>query len=86
MKIQITPHALSRMPQRGATEVEVTTVLERGQAIAARGNRRERELVFPHSKEWAERLYDEKKVKVVYIEEEDEIVVVTVLAYYGRWS
>ena len=53
---------------------------------AAEGSRRERELVFPHAREWAGRFYDEKKVKVVYIEEEHEIVVVTVLAYYGRWS
>ena len=61
-------------------------VLERGQAVAAQGSRRARELVFSHGREWAGRFYDQKKVKVVYIEEEDEIVVVTVLAYYGRWS
>jgi hypothetical protein len=74
------------MPQRGVTEVEVMAVLEGGQAVAAQGSRRARGLVFPHAKEWAGRFYDEKKVKVVYIEEEDEIIVVTVLAYYGRWS
>ena len=44
-----------------------------------------KELVFGHQKLWADRYYDQKKVKVVYMEEE-EIVVVTVLAYYGRWS
>jgi hypothetical protein len=74
------------MPQRGVTELEVRAVLERGQTIAAQGGRRARELVFPHAKEWAGRFYGQKKVKVVYIEEEGEIVVVTVLAYYGRWS
>ncbi len=86
MKIQIDPHALSRMPHRGVTEVEVITVLERGQAVAAQGSRRAKELVFSHEKEWAGRYYPEKKVKVVYMEEEDKMVVVTVLAYYGRWS
>ncbi len=86
MKIQIDPHALSRMPQRGVTEVEVMAVLERGQAVDAQGSRRARELVFTHAKEWAGHFSDEKKVKVVYVEEENEIVVVTVLAYYGRWS
>ena len=85
MNIRIDPHALARMPLRGVSRNEVIEVLERGEEAEAHGDRMAKELVFPHEKTWAGRYYDQKKVKVVYMEE-DEIVVITVLAYYGRWS
>ena len=83
MKIRIDPHALARMPFRGVSAEEVAEVLRRGEEAQARGERRAKEMVFAHGKIWAGRHYDQKKVKVVYVIEEDEIVVVTVLAYYG---
>jgi hypothetical protein len=86
MKIRIDPHALARMPLRGVSTEEVAEVLRLGEEAHARGERRAKEMVFAHEKPWAGRHYDQKKVKVVYMEEDDEIVVVTVLAYYGRWS
>lgn len=86
MKIRIDPHALARMPFRGISTEEVAEVLRRGQEAQARGERRAKEMVFAHEQLWAGRHYDQKKVRVVYMVEDDEIVVVTVLAYYGRWS
>jgi hypothetical protein len=62
-------------------------VLEKGEEAQARGERRAKEMVFAHGKLWAGRHYNHKKVKLVYmVVEEGEIVVVTVLAYYGRWN
>jgi len=43
-------------------------------------------MVFALERLWVGRYYAQKKVKVVYMIEGDEIVVITVLAYYGRWS
>ena len=86
MKIRIDPHALARMPLRGVSADEVAEVLRLGEEGEARGERHAKQMVFAHEKLWAGRHYDQKKVKVVYMIQEDEIVVVTVLAYYGRWS
>jgi Domain of unknown function (DUF4258) len=86
MKIRIDPHARSRMPIRGISPQEVELVLQHGASTLARGGRKAKEMVFPYSANWLGRIYPEKKVRVVYIEEEEEIVVVTALAYYGRWS
>jgi hypothetical protein len=86
MKIRIDPHALVRMPLRGVSAEEVAEVLHRGQEAPARGQRHAKEMVFTHEKMWVGRYYPQKKVKVVYMIAGDEIVVVTVLAYYGLWS
>jgi hypothetical protein len=86
MKIRIDPHALARMPSRGVSAEEVAEVLQRGEEVPARGERHAKEMVFAHAHLWAGRHYDQKKVKVVYMIEGEEIVVVTVLAYYGLWS
>jgi Domain of unknown function (DUF4258) len=86
LKIRIDPHALARLPVRGVSADEVLEVLTRGEAAEARGERCAKELVFTHERLWAGRFYAQKKVKVVYMIEGDEIVVTTVLAYYGRWS
>ena len=86
MKIRIDPHALARMPFRGVSTDEVAAVLEQGEEVEARDGRHAKAMVFAHGKLWAGRRYDQKKVKVVYLIEGTEIIVVTVLAYYGRWS
>ena len=47
------------------------------------GGRKSREKVFEYNGEWLGRRYAQKKVKVVYVEEEGQVVVVTVKVYYG---
>ncbi len=74
------------MPVRGVSADEVFEVVTRGEVAEARGERRAKELVFAHERLWAGRFYAQKRVKVVYMIEGDGIVVITVLAYYGRWS
>jgi len=69
----------------GTSEEEVKTVLLLGTEISAKKGRKAKEMVFEYEKEWLGRIYPQKKVVVIYIEEDDEIVVITVKVFYGKW-
>ncbi len=86
MRVTIIDHARDRMRERGVSEDEVTATLERGQPGQAAVGRNARELVFPFNSQWQGKLYQQKKVRVVYIEEDDILIVITVYAYFGRWE
>lgn len=86
MGVVFIDHARRRMPERGVSEDEVREVLARGQPAEARGGRQALELVFPYNTYWQGRFYEQKRVRVVYAEEGPDQVVITVYAYYGRWS
>lgn len=86
MPVIIIDHARRRMPERGVSEDEIREVLARGQPAEARGGRQALELIFPYNSYWRRRFHEQKKVKVVYVEEDNDQVVITVYAYYGRWS
>lgn len=73
------------MSQRGTTEEEVERVLIEGVEVEAKIGRRSKELVFDYNKEWLGNFYSQKKVKVIFVEEEGNIVVITVKVYYGKW-
>jgi hypothetical protein len=85
MKIKFVEHAKERMKERGTSEEEVKTVLLLGTEISAKKGRKAKEMVFEYEKEWLGRIYPQKKVVVIYIEEDDEIVVITVKVFYGKW-
>jgi hypothetical protein len=84
--VVIIDHARRRMPERGVSEDEVREVLARGQPAEARGGRQALELVFPYNTYWQGRFHEQKRVRVIYAEEGPDQVVITVYAYYGRWS
>lgn len=85
MKIQIEPHTLHRAEERGTNIEEIRIVLEQGTEIPARGNRKAKAKVFTFKKERLGRFYEEKRVEVIYVEEENTIVTVTVYVFYGEW-
>ena len=74
------------MPERGVSENEVREVAARGQTAEARGERQALELVLAYNDYWQGRFYEHKKVKIVYVDEGSDRVVITVYAYYGRWE
>jgi len=86
MKIQIEPHTLQRAEERGTNKEEIEIVLERGSEIPARGNRKAKAKVFSFKKERLGKFYEEKRVEVIYIEEENTIITVTVYVFYGEWK
>lgn len=86
MKIQIEPHTLQRAEERGASLEEIQIVLEQGTEIPARGNRKAKAKVFTFKKERLGKYYEEKRVEVIYVEENDTIITVTVYVFYGEWK
>jgi len=61
-------------------------VLLSGKEIQLRKRRKGKELVLEYNRDWLGKHYPQKKVKVVYTEENDETIVITVKVYYGRWG
>jgi len=85
MKIRLVEHARERVHERGTTEEEISMVLSKGERVEVKKGRKGMELVFDYDQEWLGKHYLQKKVKVVYVEEGDEVVVITVKVYYGMW-
>lgn len=86
MNIQIEPHTLLRAEERGANIEEIRIVLELGTDIPARGNRKAKAKVFIFRKERFGTYYEEKRVEVIYVEENNAIITVTVYVFYGEWK
>ncbi len=86
MKIQIDPHTRKRMPVRGISEEEIEDVLRTGSPVPALQGRLAKEKVYTFDRTWQGRAFAQKKVRVVYVVEEEAFVTVTAIAYYGRWE
>ena len=86
MKMQIEPHTLQRAEERGTNIEEIQITLEHGTQIPARGNRKAKAKVFSFKEERLGKHYEEKRVEVIYVEEGNLIVTVTVYVFYGEWS
>ena len=44
-----------------------------------------KEMIFEYKKKWLRKTYPQKKVQVIYVEEENQIIVITVKVFYGKW-
>lgn len=86
MKVQIEPHTLQRAEERGTNIDEIQIVLEHGEEIPARGNRKAKAKVFSFKKERLGKYYEEKRVEVIYVEESNTVITVTVYVFYGEWK
>ena len=71
--------------ERGASEEEVRKVLFLGTNLAAKKGRKAKEMIFPYGEKWIGRVYPQKKIVVIYKEEQDETLVITVKVFYGQW-
>ncbi|MBE0415039.1 MAG: DUF4258 domain-containing protein [Dehalococcoidia bacterium] len=86
MKVIIIDHARERIQERGATEEEVRETLSKGKELKAAGKRTVKEMVFPFNARWQGRFYPRKKLRVIYAEQGDDLVVITVYTYFGKWE
>ena len=85
MAFRLTEHAKERAVERGTTQEEIQKVLTKGKEIKVKEGRRGKEMVFKYNKDWLGKPYPQKKVKVIYIEEDNENIVITVKVHYGKW-
>jgi hypothetical protein len=81
-KVVFTEHARIQMGRRGVTEGEVRLTIQIGESIPAKKGRTAYRKNFPFESVWKGKFYTTKQVSPVIVKQEDEIVVVTVYAYY----
>ena len=86
MEIKIEPHTLERAQERGTNRDEIRDVLENGIDVSARGNRKGKAKIFDFQRERLGKHYQQKRVEVIYMQEKDVMVTVTVYVFYGEWK
>jgi hypothetical protein len=80
--IRLSTHAAGYLKRRGFTVAEVEEAIRTTQWQVAELGRLECRKNFAFATEWNGRKYATKQVRPVFVEEADEIVVVTVYTYY----
>ena len=80
--IKISQHARFQMAERGVQESEVIAAIRQGDQEPARAGRTMYRKTFEFRGMWRGRIYRLKQVSVVVASEPDELVVVTVYAFY----
>ena len=81
--IRLSAHALSYITKRGFTVREVQDAISSSQWEPAELGRLECRKTFPFNREWNNRIYANKEVRPIFVEEAGEIIVVTVYTYYA---
>ena len=86
MEIQIDPHTLERAKERGTDESEIKDVIMNGRVISAKYGRQGKTHIYPFKRERRGKYYEQKKVEVFYLQEEEVIITVTAYVFYGIWE
>ncbi|TKB72850.1 MAG: DUF4258 domain-containing protein [Nitrospira sp.] len=86
LKIRIDPHTLARAEERGADVEEIRDVIETGSPSQAGRGRVGKAKVYVFNRNRHGNFYEEKRVEVIYTQEGDTLVTVTVYVFYGKWE
>ena len=81
--IRLSAHALSYVSRRGFTIAEVEEAIRESRWVPAELGRMECRKAFSFNRDWNGRIYAKKEVRPIFVEEADEIVVVTVYTYFS---
>lgn len=80
--IRFSGHARENMGYRGVSEQEVVEAIRTAPWEPAEQRRLECRKNFAYGQVWNGKFYTTKQVRPIFVEEANEIVVVTVYAYY----
>lgn len=80
--ILLSGHARDQLRYRGAAEEEVIETIQTSRWEDAERGRLEAEKDFAFDAVWNNRRYAKKRVRPIFVEEEERVVVVTVYVYY----
>ena len=80
--VRLSEHARQQLRSRGATEQEVIDSIRTEKWKPAELGRLECRKNFSFNAEWNRTYYTTRQVRPIFVEELDEIVVVTVYVYY----
>ncbi len=80
--IRLSKHASERCLSRGATTQEVEQAIREGMKESVKANRHSSKMNFAYNDYWGGVFYSVKQVVPIFVEEAEEIVVITVYTYY----
>jgi len=80
--IRLSEHAKQQLVFRGATEEQVFDAIRSEEWEPAELGRRECCKDFLFNSKWNNKYYDTQQVRPIFVEELEEIIVVTVYVYY----
>lgn len=80
--IRLSFHSQEQLHRRGGTEEEVVEAIQSSQWESAKRGRLACSMDFPYHNEWNGKMYETKQVRPVFVDEPDELVVITVYTYY----
>jgi len=80
--IRLSEHAKQQLVFRGATEVQVFDAIRTEARAPAELGRLECRKNFIFKSQWNNKYYDTQQVRPIFVEELDEIIVVTIYVYY----
>jgi len=80
--IRLSAHARQMLRFRGADEAEIADAIRTAPWGSARGDRFDCRRDFAYGRSWNGTIYETKQVRPIFVEEAEEIVVVTVYVYY----
>jgi len=80
--VRLSAHATLQLPFRGVDAEEVVDAIQTAAWLPAERGRLECRKTYPFGREWNGRLYASKQVRPIFVDEEAEIVVVTVYTYF----
>ena len=80
--VRLSGHARDQLSSRGVTETEIVEAIHNETWQPAAVGRLECRKDFPFNQEWNGTVYAVKQVRPIFVDEPDEIVVVTVYSYY----
>lgn len=80
--IRLSQHALGKLVLRGVSKAEVEKAITSSRWSKIEGERFNCQLDFDFKSEWQGKYYNTKRVKPIFVEEKDEIVVITVYSFY----
>lgn len=80
--IVFSQHALDQLNDRGASQEEVKLAIRDGEEIPAKKGRKAFRKNFHFGSKWKDKHYKVKQVMPIVVEEDEEIVVVTVYVFY----
>ena len=81
-QIVFSRHALEQLADRGATREEAEQAIDTGEQVPAKRGRLAFRKSFPFNSLWKGKYYPIKQVMAIVKEEESELVVITVYAFY----
>ena len=80
--IRLSNHALRYTSKRGFTVAEIEDAIQTSPWTPAELGRLDYRKNFAYGKEWNGKVYATKQIRPIFVEEAEEILVITVYTYY----